>query len=74
MDAIIDREPGLYALIERDELCAECREQDTVRLILRPTVIVDEGTPSAEHLGPRRESLGLEDDLSNATWEDAEWQ
>lgn len=73
MEATVETLAKIYALEPLDRLCDECRDHATMRVIVLPPAVAMARATKPVHasvLNPARD----DDELANATWEDAAWQ
>lgn len=72
MEVIDERRATIVALNSTWDLCDECRQQAAMQVIVLPRALALARAPCPVH----HSAFGVppDDDLSLATWEDAEWQ
>lgn len=74
MEATLEHLPRIYALEPVDGLCDACQHNTTMRVIVLPPAVTAARALPPMHRTTFQAAASDEDDLANATWEDAEWQ
>ena len=73
MEATTESLATVYALEPVDTLCGACRQHATMRVIVLPPAVASRASHPV-HASAFRPDPMVDDDLANATWEDAAWQ
>lgn len=73
MEAQQQASATIYALEPVETLCARCRERAAMHVIVLPPAVASRASRPVHTSAWQRVADG-DDDLANATWEDAAWQ
>lgn len=74
MNATLEQQPRIYALEPVDELCETCQQSTVMRVIVIPPAVANARATLPLHSSVLLLAKSDDDDLANATWEDAAWQ
>lgn len=74
MEAPTETLARIYSLEPVESLFAAYPEHTTVRVIVLPPAVAAARATRPVHISAFRQEVDADDDLAQATWEDAAWQ